>query len=77
MDRAAAEAVRMEAERILSPNKGLGTAPNVPPRGPVQGPAQGGAQAPQPGPTLILMQIPKRVNMRYLQISVKILRTLI
>ena len=61
MDRAAAEAVKMEAERIVSPNRRLGTAPNVPPRGPVQGPAQGGAQALQPG---LLQQLP-RDNGRY------------
>ena len=31
MDRAAAEAVKMEAERIVYPIRRLGTAPNVPP----------------------------------------------
>ena len=56
MDRAAAEAVKMEAERIVSPNRRLGTAPNVPPQGPVQGPAQGGAQALQPG---LIQQLPR------------------
>ena len=85
MDRAAAEAARMEAERLrieaainlfnvnynqnggppqlprlISPNRRVGNAPNLPPRvlggGPAQGLAQGGGQALQPG---LLQQLPR------------------
>ena len=90
-DRAAADAARMEAERLnieaaingfnvnynqnggppqlprlVSPNRRVGNAPNLPPRvlrgGPVQGQAQGGGQAHQPG---LLQQLPGlRENVR-------------